>query len=162
MQDAVTVKGGVFENINFEELQNADNVRVFKYINPSMDYIDILENSKEDTDFYKMLTGKELLDNMQLEYDASFQEVLPYTEALKILRDSIYNTMNPRSPIVEGVSLPYFNLEQYNDRGDSNIKFYRDIDGVFLMNESSGMRTKSYGDTEFLEKFLSEISGLLY
>ena len=99
---------------------------------------------------------------MQLEYDASFQEVLPYTEALKILRDSIYNTMNPRSPIVEGVSLPYFNLEQYNDCGDSNIKFYRDIDGVFLMNESSGMRTKSYGDTEFLEKFLSEISGLLY
>ena len=162
MQDAVTVKGGVFENINFEELQNADNVRVFKYINPSMDYIDILENSKEDTDFYKMLTGKDLLDNMQLEYDASFQEVLPYTEALKILRDSIYNTMNPRSPIVEGVSLPYFNLEQYNDCGDSNIKFYRDIDGVFLMNESSGMRTKSYGDTEFLEKFLSEISGLLY
>lgn len=164
MQDAVTVNGGVYEKINFEELQEMD-VRLYQCKNPEVEYLDILENSTEDTDFYKILTGKDILDEMQLEYDPSFKEVFPYTEMLNIMTESIVTTVMQSVPeqtsmVFEGVNIPYFELERYNDPDDI-VKYYRDMDGVFLMNEATGFRTKSYEDISILDSFKSDISNIL-
>lgn len=163
MQDAVTVKDSLPKELSFEELKEMD-VRVYRY-NGNANYSDILENSDVDSDIYTYLTGKELLDNMQLEFDPLFEEVLPYTESLRILSESLYVTSMQSIPeknnmIHEGVCIPIFELEQYNDPV-SPIKFYRDLDGIFLMNESTKFRTKSYNDIEYLKKFKNEIGDIL-
>lgn len=163
MQDAVTVKNGVYEQIPFEELQEAGlSVRVFRYRNEA-NYLDLLESAENDTDFYKLLTGKDLLDSDQIQYDSLFEEVMPYTVWLKIMSESCIETIlhgTNNGILYEGISIPYFELEDMNE-SDDIVKFYRDIDGVFLMNEATGFRTKSYDDISILKKYKKDISAIL-
>lgn len=163
MQDAVTVKDSIMKDIPFEELMEM-SVRVYRYIGDA-NYSDIIDECIDENDIYKVLTGKDLLDEMQLEFDPLFEEVLPYTTYLNILSESLYTTVMQSIPsessmICEGVNIPYFELEQYND-SISSTKFYRDMDGIFLMNESTGFRTKSYSNIEILKKFKNDISNIL-
>ena len=163
MQDAVTVKNGVYEKLPFEELQEMDSIRVFRYKHDDMNYLNLLESAEDDTDFYKLLTGKDLLDSDQIQYDSLFEEVIPYSIWLKIVKESCVETIlgNDRDGILyEGVSIPYFELEDMNE-SDDIVKFYRDIDGVFLMNEITGFRTKSYDDISILKKYKKDISSIL-
>lgn len=163
MQDAVTIKNGFPQELSFEELMEMD-VRVYRYIGDA-NYSYIISESYTDRDIYTCLTDNSLLDSMQLDFDPLFEEVMPYTDRLKILSESLYvTTMNSipskSTAIYEGVTIPNFELEQYND-STSSVKFYRDMDGVFLMNESTGFRTKSYDDIEYLIKFKNDIAGIL-
>lgn len=165
MQDTVTVNNGEFNIIPFEDLKEM-NIRVFKY-KKDANFIDTLENSNNGIDFYKNLTGKDLLDLNQLEFDNLFEEVTPYTDLLSIMEgiitESIKNKLigqTDKSALVEGISIPYFELEHLN-KGDYNIKFYRDMDGVFLMKEDSCIRTKSYKDIKYLEDHLREIANIM-
>ena len=164
MQDAVTVKNGVYEYIPFEDLKEMTDIRVFRF-KEEADYIETLNSSEQDVDFYKNLTGEELLDPDQILYNSLFEEVMPYTEWLKMLEGSIEISMllgTSHSVLIEGVDveIPYFELEDMNE-SESNIKFYRDLDGIFLMNESTGFRTRSYEDHSYLEKYKKEIYGII-
>lgn len=162
MQDAISAHGGELDKIPFEDLKEM-NVRLFKY-NGYANYMDILENAHNGTDFYKYLTGKELLDSEQLEFDNSFTEVMPYTEFLSIMEgsliSSIKQSMGISSCLYEGVQIPSFELEHLNEKY-SSVKFYRDLDGIFLMNEDTRMRTKSYTDIDILKKFKYTISNMI-
>lgn len=164
MQDAVTVKNGAYEYIPFEDLKEMTDIRVFRF-KEEADYIETLNSSEQDVDFYKNLTGEELLDPDQILYNSLFEEVMPYTEWLKMLEGSIEISMllgTSHSVLIEGVDveIPYFELEDMNG-SESNIKFYRDLDGIFLMNESTGFRTRSYEDHSYLEKYKKEIYGII-
>lgn len=161
MQDAITVKNGVFESLSFDSLKEMD-VKLYKYSGDA-NFMSIVEEAENDTDFYKLLTEKDLLDPMQLDYDPLFEEVFPYSVEVKIMEESIiasHKSGGETSVLYEGVQLPYFEVEPLNESGQL-VKVYRDIDGAFLMNESSGMRTKSYKDPTILKKFRTEISNLL-
>ena len=161
MQDAITVKNGVFESLSFDSLKEMD-VKLYKYSGDA-NFLSIVEEAEDDTDFYKLLTEKDLLDPMQLDYDPLFKEVFPYSLEVKIMEESIIATHKSgggSTILYEGIQLPYFEVESLNE-STQLVKVYRDLDGVFLMNESSGMRTKSYRDTTILKKFRTEISNLL-
>lgn len=161
MEDTVSAHGGELDKIPFEDLKEMD-LRVFKY-NGEANFIDILENSDNGTDFYKNLTGKDLLDSEQLEFDESFTEVIPFTILLSVMENTIVSSMkvsNLSSVFFEGIQIPYFELEHLNE-DDSAAQFYRDLNGVFLMNEETGMRTESFHNSEIIKKFKNEISRLL-
>lgn len=162
MQDAVTVKNGIFDTLSIDELKEMD-LKLYKY-NRDAEFNSILEKAENDTDFYKILTGKELLDSDQIKYDALFEEVFPFTSMLNMMTESLISTMKQSLPmnkmVYEGVDLPYFELESMN-KNDSIVKFYRDIDGIFLMNEETGFRTKSYNNSNILEEFRNDIANIL-
>lgn len=162
MQDAVTVKNGIFDTLSIDELKEMD-LKLYKY-NGDVEFNSVLEKAEDDTDFYRILTGREMLDSDQIKYDALFEEVFPFTSMLNMMTESLTSTMKQSLPqnkmVYEGVSLPYFELESMN-KNDSIVKFYRDIDGIFLMNEETRFRTKSYDDSNILEEFRNDIANML-
>lgn len=162
MQDIISAHNGELNKVPFEAASIMD-LRLFKY-NGKANFTDILENSDNGTDFYKYLTGRDLLDSEQLEFDESFTEVMPFTTLLNVMEGSITasvkQSLDCPSFLYEGMQIPSFELEHLNNKGDMT-KFVRDIAGVYLMNEETGMRTASFEDTQMLEKFKSEISKLL-
>lgn len=165
MQNAVTVNNGSLSILSMDELKDMDHIRVFK-CNEEVDYMDILESVEKDTDFYSCITGKDLLDSNQLQFDSMFSEVIPYSKTLNIMEGCIRRTLLSNAPSLcnetyNGVTLPYFPLIESDNDDSDQWKYYRDIDGVFLMNESTGFRSVSYSDIEDLKMDSDIIKNLL-
>lgn len=164
MQDTVTIFNGEPRTIPFEDLKEADT-KVYLYKGEA-DFMSIIENSWTEADLYKNLTGRELLDSDQMNYDTCFEEVLPYTDMLSIMEGIITESLKSKLmypaniSVMEGLQLPWFELEHLNEE-DSPFKYYRDLDGIFILDENTGMRTKSYPNYEYLHKHFREIICLL-
>lgn len=165
LQDCINIKHGLYEMFSFEELKEMD-LEVYRYTGEA-DFVKTLMKAYDDTDFYTILAGKELLDPGQIRFSEDFKEELPYTDMIKILSESIVATIEVAVSqpdyshmLYEGVSVPIFEMENLNESHDL-VKIYRDMNGYFMMNEDTWLRTPSYDNYDKLVKFKSEISTIL-
>ena len=150
MSDIVVYDGENFVKMELEEFAKlAHDIKCYMFLEDA-DYMEILENSSNDKDFYTNLTHKKLLSYSQIEYDPMFEEVLPMTERLKIISDCLEATiMEPinNTIVCENTVL---HIPRIITARDSiyGLQLRRDIDGVFIYSESAKLRSISYQSIE--------------
>ena len=150
MSDIVVYDGENFVKMELEEFARfAYDIRCYMFLE-SADFMQILENSKDDKDFYTNLTHKKLLSYDQIEYDPMFEEVLPMTEKIKIMADCLEATiMEPISNTITCENTILHIPKIMTARNSiSGLQLRRDLDGVFLYSESGKLRSLSYPSVE--------------
>lgn len=118
---------------------------VFRFINPTGNKISNPNNLAE------VITGKKILDPSQLIYDEDFERVLSFDDMLKIAQESITESLKSTE-----YEIPFMS----GKCEDNNILHYTDRSGIFIKNESTGLRSKSYDNINNIPKevykFISE------
>lgn len=147
MSDMFTVVDGELTKLTVQDMVNMESVHLYKYI-PSIDnatYNELLELAEWDTDFYSLLVDKPCGDSLDVAKDPLFEEVLPFSEQLKALSSTIKATiLHEANNTVNGIKIPSFELEDCNKDADIGIKYFRDVNGIFVANENTNMRSASY------------------
>ena len=89
----------------------------------------------DPTSLFEMITGSELLFPDQLEYDDRFDRVLYPTETMmtECVTATIADTDKMKVPIMTSISLT-----------ETGINSYIDFNGIYIQNEVTGLRSKSY------------------
>ena len=129
--------------------EEASNISVFRFKGtPVLSYDQIIENASTDNDFYLLLTGDSPEAYDDLEYDNRFiQEENFFDE----LNDITFCTESTITGQIESSNYPYMKILTESMDGRS-WNFYRDINGVFAMNELTGLRTPSYENADEIPK----------
>ena len=129
--------------------EEASNISIFKFKGtPVLSYDQIIENASTDNDFYLLLTGDSPEAYGDLEYDNRFVQEENFFDEL---RDITFCTESTITGQIESSNYPYMKILTESMDGRS-WNFYRDINGVFAMNELTGLRTPSYENTEDIPK----------
>lgn len=160
MSDIVTYDETLdeFKKVNLEDfLSIAQDMKCYRYLGEHT-YKEILENSEDDIDFYQYTTGKPLLDYDQIGFDESFQECVSFPERLNIINMCIETTAYEpldNHIVTESVVLdtPSIIMEQT----DCGLSYGRDINGVFVKNENTLLRSPSYSNMDEIPKKIIEV-----
>ena len=112
-------------------------INTFRCIKEGININHILENAKSDRDIYNIITDKVLLDDNQLLFDNNFERVIPFTDELESIYESIISTAKN---IDNKYKSPLFWLNE------SNIEYWRDLDGIYITNGI--LRSKSYNNKD--------------
>jgi len=150
MSDIVEFDKGSFSHISLEDFkQKAINPTLFKYIGENgISYMNIVDLAETDKDFYEILTGKKLYSYDQIHFDKTFEKTMPFTRVLDLLEECTLATITAvYANTVKGITLPKMALYESTQLYDS-IKYYRDLGGVYAINEETGIRTASYENKE--------------
>ena len=125
--------------------EEASDISIFRFKGtPVLSYDQIIENASTDNDFYLLLTGDTLEAYGTLEYDNRFIQEENFFDELS---DITFCTESTITGQIESSNYPYMKILTESMDGRS-WNFYRDINGVFAMNELTGLRTPSYENTE--------------
>lgn len=129
--------------------EGASDISIFRFKGtPVLSYDQIIENASTDNDFYLLLTGDSPEAYGDLEYDNRFiQEENFFDE----LNDITFCTESTITGQIESSNYPYMKILTESMDGRS-WNFYRDINGVFAMNELTGLRSPSYKNIEDIPK----------
>lgn len=129
--------------------EEASDISIFKFKGtPVLSYDQIIENASTDNDFYLLLTGDSPEAYGDLEYDNRFVQEENFFDEL---RDITFCTESTITGQIESSNYPYMKILTESMDGRS-WNFYRDINGVFAMNELTGLRTPSYENAEEIPK----------
>lgn len=120
---------------------NAYNIRVFKYKGKQKKSIyQIIEDAESDLDFYTMLTGRGIPDREFIVYDSEFVEEECILDTLESISEcveaklrSVAQDLKPIPVLTETVQGRPYN-------------YYRDLNGIFIQHELTGIRSSSYPD----------------
>lgn len=138
------IKGGKYNRIHKADVdkfkENAYNVKTYRYTGPrKSSFCEIVEDSDSDKDFYTLLTGTELEDVSDAIFGSDFVEETAFFDELDAIK-----------AVTEATALSSINYK-YKDIPvlTENVvgrpyNYYRDIDGVYAINELTFLRTKSY------------------
>ena len=158
MSELVTYEDGEFKLNKLEDfLETATDIKCYKYIGEA-NYLDILRNSKNDKEFYENLTNKKLINFNQIIFDDCFEETESFISHISTIQECIIaSAMQPcnNNIVIEStntnVQIPIVLLE----RNDIGIETCRDINGIFIRNESANIRSMSYESKEKIPKKIS-------
>lgn len=163
MYDIVVYDGENFVRMDLDEFtEMASDIECYMFMEDA-DFMEVLENSKTDKDFYTVLTNKKLLSYDQIKYDPMFKKVLPMSERLDMLSQCIEATafeyLNNKVVVESGpIQIPIVALEIDDKTG---LQLRRDLNGEFLYNEFNNLRSPSYESRddipEEMIEFLSEL-----
>lgn len=129
--------------------EEASDISIFRFKGtPVLSYDQIIENASTDNDFYLLLTGDSPEAYGDLEYDNRFVQEENFFDEL---RDITFCTESTITGQIESSNYPYMKILTESMNGRS-WNFYRDINGVFAMNELTGLRTPSYENAEEVPK----------
>lgn len=129
--------------------EEASDISIFRFKGtPVLSYDQIIENASTDNDFYLLLTGDSPEAYGDLEYDNRFVQEENFFDELK---DITFCTESTITGQIESSNYPYMKILTESMDGRS-WNFYRDINGVFAMNELTGLRTPSYENAEEIPK----------
>lgn len=129
--------------------EEASDISIFRFKGtPVLSYDQIIENASTDNDFYLLLTGDSPEAYGDLEYDNRFVQEENFFDEL---RDITFCTESTITGQIESSHYPYMKILTESMNGRS-WNFYRDINGVFAMNELTGLRTPSYENAEEIPK----------
>lgn len=139
IEDKIRQVSGGLDEFNKE----AKKAKVYRYKGITKnDFDKIIHDAKTDKDFYKLLTGDNMNDpSGYLEINPDFEEVKEYTEFLNnstVLSECIEATTKSIDKNLNSFPI----LTEYVECRP--INFYRDIDGEFVMNEITKLRSPSY------------------
>lgn len=153
MSDIFTIDNGELHHMDLENLiDEAEDINVYQYMGDHISYKDILYMAESDTDFYRILKGNKMVSKHQISNDKDFVKVESFVEYLSSLSECIKATILQEKHN-ESLSIH----ESFNDNDIhipvikniimseiTGVIYCRDIDGVFALNENTGMRTPSY------------------
>ena len=129
---------------NLEEFEKeASNIKVYRYTGPLSDnyssIYSIIEDADTDLDFYRLLTGNEIDSRSSIKYDPYFQRESYINDELSAITECVVAGVKE---IDNKYEIPMIGLNE-----DGRVyNYYRDLDGVYIKNEVTNMRSGSYDD----------------
>lgn len=136
--------------ISLEELkENGRYIRVYKYKN-KVDFFDIIENATCEEDFIRLLDTSNIDESANIRYietlprDFQFQRVASRIDELEAIKEVVLSDYKEETRDTH--SVPILTM---NENGRP-YNFYRDLDGVFIKNELTNMRSASYHDDSLI------------
>ena len=137
------IKGGKYDRVHHVDLDEfedeASDIEVYKYNGPKKNsFYEIIEDAESDKDFYELLTGTRYRDIDDLRYNNLFEQEVSFIDTLKIMSECTYAKIISESQDLKEIPILMENVQgrKYN--------YYRDLNGEFIKNELTGMRSKSY------------------
>ena len=121
--------------------KEASDIKMYRYTGtPKNSFYEIIEDTVNDLDLYKLLTGRDLPDRSFIGYDSEFIQEECFLDTLDAIREcteagllSLTENKYPVPILTETVQGRPYN-------------YYRDLDGVFIQHEVTKIRSKSYRD----------------
>lgn len=121
--------------------EEASDIKMYRYTGtPKNSFYEIIEDTVNDLDLYKLLTGRDLHDRSFIDYDSEFIQEECFLDTLDAIREcteagllSLTENKYPVPILTETVQGRPYN-------------YYRDLDGVFIQHEVTKIRSKSYRD----------------
>jgi len=138
--------GGKYDRFHYvsdldEFKEEASDIKMYRYTGtPKNSFYEIIEDTVNDFDLYKLLTGRDLPDRSFIDYDSEFIQEECFIDTLDAIREcteagllSLTENKYPVPILTETVQGRPYN-------------YYRDLDGVFIQHEVTKIRSKSYRD----------------
>lgn len=145
MKDLYTFGGKYNRNHYINDLdeftKGTSDIKVYKYKGQSKNnFYEIIENAETDDDYYKLLTGRELPDKQFIEFDPNFIEEMSIIDELKCISECVNAQLTASMENLHPVPILTETVQgrPYN--------YYRDLNGVFIQNEITKLRSDSYKD----------------
>lgn len=121
--------------------EEASDIKMYRYTGtPKNSFYEIIKDTVNDLDLYKLLTGRDLPDRSFIDYDSEFIQEECFLDTLDAIREcteagllSLTENKYPVPILTETVQGRPYN-------------YYRDLDGVFIQHEVTKIRSKSYRD----------------
>ena len=151
MNQMYTTQDGHTVPVDIDDFkENASEITVFKLKEqPLIPYDTIIELANFDNEFYTLLTGDIALDvDSILATDSRFVQEENFFDELDAIKVCTESTILGES---ETTKYPYIKVLTESEYGRP-WNYYRDINGVFAMNELTGLRTPSYEDISDIPK----------
>lgn len=139
--------GGKYNRLHYTNLEDfekeASNIKVYRYTGPLSDkypsIYSIIEDADTDLDFYRLLTGNEIDNRSSIKNDPYFQREAYINDELSAITECVVAGVKELDNKYE---IPMIGLNE-----DGRIyNYYRDLDGVYIKNEVTNMRSGSYDD----------------
>lgn len=139
--------GGKYNRLHYTNLEEfekeASNIKVYRYTGPLSDkypsIYSIIEDADTDLDFYRLLTGDEIDSRSSIKYDPYFQRESYINDELSAITECVVAGVKE---IDNKYEIPMIGLNE-----DGRVyNYYRDLDGVYIKNEVTNMRSGSYDD----------------
>lgn len=142
MNQMYTTKNGKAIPVDIDKFkEEASDVSVFRFKEtPILSFDKIIENASVDGDFYMLLTGDYPTNQHEIEYDNRFVQEENFLDELDDITCCTESTITGQ---IETSNYPYMKVLTESVQGRC-WNYYRDINGVFAMNELTGLRTPSY------------------
>ena len=142
MNQMYTTKNGKAIPVDIDKFkEEASDVSVFKFKgHPVLPYDKIIESASTDDDFYLLLTGDTPEYQGVLEYDNRFIKEENFLNALEAIVSCTESTITGQENVSK---YPYMKVLTESVEGRC-WNYYRDINGIFAMNELTLLRTASY------------------
>ena len=142
MNQMYTTKNGKAILVDIDKFkEEASDISVFRFKEtPILSFDKIIENASVDGDFYMLLTGDYPTNQHEIEYDNRFVQEENFLDELDDITCCTESTITGQ---FETSNYPYMKVLTESVQGRC-WNYYRDIDGVFAMNELTGLRTPSY------------------
>ena len=116
------------------------------------DEVESLEDFMEyATDIKMYRIGDSITESTMNDYT----EVYPYSNTLTDIRESFESTLLDGYNQSGIGSVPIFTLNESME--NTNIRYYRDLDGVFIKNIDTGFRSKSFDDEKDITAELKQL-----
>lgn len=142
MNQMYTTKNGKAVPVDKDKFkEEASDISVFRFKEtPILSFDKIIENASVDGDFYMLLTGDYPTNQHEIEYDNRFVQEENFLDELDDITCCTESTITGQ---IETSNYPYMKVLTESVQGRC-WNYYRDINGVFVMNELTGLRTPSY------------------
>lgn len=142
MNQMYTTKNGKAIPVDIDKFkEEASDVSIFKFKgHPVLPYDKIIESASADDDFYLLLTGDTPEYQGVLEYDNRFIKEENFLNALEAIVSCTESTITGQENVSK---YPYMKVLTESVEGRC-WNYYRDINGIFAMNELTRLRTASY------------------
>ena len=143
MNQMYTTKNGKSVPVDKNKFkEEASNVSVFKFKeSPLLSYDEIIESAIRDSDYYSLLTGDTVSSPDYIKYDNRFIQEESFIEYLDDIECCTESTLTGALYTNE---YPY--MKVLTESVDGRCwNYYNDINGYFVMNELTGLRSPSYG-----------------
>lgn len=152
MNQMYTTKNGKAVHVDKDKFkEEASDISVFRFKEtPVLSFDKIIENASVDEDFFLLLTGDFPEDRVGklIEYDNRFVQEENFFDELDDITCCTESTIIGQ---IDTSKYPYMKVLTESMEGRC-WNYYRDINGVFAMNELTGLRTPSYEDVMDIPK----------
>lgn len=147
--------GGKYNRLhlsNLEEFEKeASNIKVYKYTGKPLSSIyGIIEDSSTDLDFYRLLTGEDIDKRSDIDFNPNFVRESYIKDELSAITECVNAGVKE---IDNRYEIPMIGLNE-----DGRVyNYYRDLDGVYIKNEVTNMRSGSYIMAEDIPEEVSKL-----
>ena len=134
--------------------EEVSDIHVYRYKGkPKNEFFDIIEEMKDDNDLdlYKLITGREIKDRSEIQFDGDFIEEECFFDTIDAIRACTEAGLLEASTDLHPVPILTETVQgrPYN--------YYRDLNGVFIQHEITGLRSKSYDTLDDIPDAETEI-----